>query len=128
MTVLAIRDHFVGLADFAFFAWFDSVSSALQRETTCTVIASSVLELRLNLFRYRVYFTFELREFLVLFPLVCILLVYGIRHVQVFSLAFHTGSDCVIDRKFRYVEKMVDCTEAIKIKSAITHVNLIVSH
>ena len=86
MTVLAIRDHFMGLADFAFFAWFDNVSNALQRETICAAIASSVLELRLNLFRYRVYFTFELREFLVQFPVVCIMLVYSFCHVQVFHI------------------------------------------
>ena len=86
VTVLAIRDHFVGLADFAFFAWFDSVSNALQCETIRAAIASSVLELRLNLFRYRAYFTFELREFLVKFPLVCILLVCGFCHVQVFLI------------------------------------------
>ena len=119
----------MGLADFVFLAWFNSVSNALQRETIRAAIASSVLELRLNLFQYRVYLTFELRGFLVKFPLVCILLVYGFHHVQVFLIgAFHTGSDYVIDRKFRYAEKMADCTEVIKIKSAITRLNLIVSH
>ena len=51
------------LADFAFFAWFDIVSNTLQCETTRALIASSVLELRLNIFRYRAYFTFELRVF-----------------------------------------------------------------
>ena len=45
-----------------------------------------------------------------------------------FPLCFYTGSDNVIDCKFRYAEKIADCTEAIKIKSAITHLNFIVSH
>ena len=54
------------------------------------------------------------------------MLVYGIRHVQVFSLALNAGANYAIDYKLIIYTKLLDGMDVVKIRSAITRLNVIV--